>query len=104
VHCSSGGFDGAPIKPGPLYQVPLAHAVREAGIKTVAVGLITQPAEAEAIVVDGDADLVAVARTALDDPNWPIHAAHALGVPGEDLWPLQACYRIPSWEQALGRR
>ena len=104
VDCSSGGFDGAALKPGPLYQVPLAHAVREAGIKTTAVGLITEPADAEAILANGDADLVAFARTALDDPNWPIHAARALGVLGEDLWPLQAGYRIPGWEQALGRR
>ena len=104
VHCSSGGFEGAGIKPGPLYQVPLAHAVRDAGIKTIAVGLITEAADAEAIIVNGDADLVAFARTALDDPNWPIHAARELGVLGEDLWPLQAGYRIPPGEKALGRR
>jgi 2,4-dienoyl-CoA reductase-like NADH-dependent reductase (Old Yellow Enzyme family) len=103
VDCSSGGFDGYGIKPGPLYQVPFAHAVREAGIKTMAVGLITEAADAEAIVANGDADLVALARTALDDPNWPLHAAKALGVAGHDLWPKQAGYRMPGWEQALGR-
>jgi 2,4-dienoyl-CoA reductase-like NADH-dependent reductase (Old Yellow Enzyme family) len=67
------------------------------------VGLITDARDAEAIVARGDADLVAFARTALDDPNWPIHAAKALHADGHDLWPLQARYRIPGWEQALGR-
>jgi 2,4-dienoyl-CoA reductase-like NADH-dependent reductase (Old Yellow Enzyme family) len=104
VDCSSGGFEGGGIKPGPLYQVPLAHAVRSAGIKTMAVGLITEPADAEAIVAGNDADLVAFARTALDDPNWPIHAARALGVADDTPWPRQAAYRIPGWDQALGRR
>ena len=104
VDCSSGGFDGPGVKPGPLYQVPLARAIRESGMKTIAVGLITEPADAEAIVAKGDADLVALARTALDDPNWPIHAARALGVQQDELWPQQARYRIPGWEQALGRR
>jgi 2,4-dienoyl-CoA reductase-like NADH-dependent reductase (Old Yellow Enzyme family) len=104
IDCSSGGFDGPGIKAGPLYQVPLAHAVRNAGIKTMAVGLITEPTDAEAIIANGDADLVALARTALDDPNWPIHAARKLGVPAGDVpWPVQAGYRIPGWDQALGR-
>jgi 2,4-dienoyl-CoA reductase-like NADH-dependent reductase (Old Yellow Enzyme family) len=67
------------------------------------VGLITTAAEADAIVAKGDADLVAFARTALDEPNWPIHAAKELGVRGHDLWPTQARYRIPGWELALGR-
>jgi 2,4-dienoyl-CoA reductase-like NADH-dependent reductase (Old Yellow Enzyme family) len=65
---------------GPSYQVPLARAVREAvGIPVVAVGLITAPEQAEAIVATGDADLVGVARTVLYDPRWPWHAAAALG-------------------------
>lgn len=103
IDCSSGGFDGYSLKPGPLYQVHLAHAVREAGIKTMAVGLITEPADAEAIVAKGDADLVAFARTALDDPSWPLHAARTLGVKHHDLWPRQERYRIPSWEAVLGK-
>jgi 2,4-dienoyl-CoA reductase-like NADH-dependent reductase (Old Yellow Enzyme family) len=103
IDCSSGGFEGYGIKPEPLYQVRLAHAVREAGIKTMAVGLITEAADAEAVVAKGDADLVALARTALDDPNWPIHAAKELNIQGHDLWPIQARYRIPGWEQALAR-
>lgn len=103
IDCSSGGFDGPGITPGPLYQVPLARAIRETGMKTIAVGLITEPRDAEAVVANGAADLVALARTALDDPNWPLHAAKALGVHGHELWPIQARYRIPSWEKALGR-
>lgn len=104
IDCSSGGFDGPGIKSEPLYQVPLAHAVRDAGITTMAVGLITEAKDAEAIVANGDADLVAFARTALDDPNWPIHAARELGLPADEVpWPLQAGYRIPTWDKALGR-
>ncbi len=103
IDCSSGGFEGSAIKAEPLYQVRLARALREAGAMTIAVGLITTAAEAEAIIAKGDADLVAFARTALDEPNWPIHAAKELGVEGHDLWPTQARYRIPGWEQALGR-
>lgn len=103
IDCSSGGFEGYSVKPHPLYQVPFAHAVREAGIKTMAVGLIAEPADAEALLQRGDADLVAFARGALDDPNWPLHAARTLGVPGHDLWPKQAAGRMPPWERALGR-
>ena len=67
IHVSSGGFDGAGIKPGPLYQVPLSKAVRESGAKTIAVGLITDPRDAEHILSSGEADLVAFARGALED-------------------------------------
>ncbi|HET7055545.1 MAG TPA: tRNA-dihydrouridine synthase, partial [Thermomicrobiales bacterium] len=68
------------IPVGPSYQVPLARAVKRAvGIPVVAVGLITDPQQAEAIVGTGDADLVALARGILYDPRWPWHAAAALG-------------------------
>ena len=81
IHVSSGGLDprqAIPVAPG--YQVPLARAVKQAvGMPVVAVGLITAPEQAEAIVATGDADLVAVARTILYDPRWPWHAAAALG-------------------------
>ena len=107
VHCSSGGFDGGAIKLAPLYQVPFARAVREgADIPTMAVGLITQPAEAESIIAHGDADMVALAREALDDPNWAVHARYALG--GEDdpytYWPKQAGNRIRDKDRALNLR
>ena len=106
IDCSSGGFEGYGIKPAPLYQVPLARAVRRAGVATMAVGLISDPAAAEAIIANGDADLVALARGALDDPNWPLHAHHALDGGGEayDLWPPQARNRMRDRDRALGLR
>lgn len=106
VDCSSGGFDGAVLAPKPLYQVPLGRTVRDgAGIATAAVGLITRPEEAAAIVAGGDADFVALAREALDDPNWPLHARAALGV-GVDYadWPKQSGYAVRNKDRALGLR
>jgi 2,4-dienoyl-CoA reductase-like NADH-dependent reductase (Old Yellow Enzyme family) len=81
VDCSSAGLvPSAQVKVGPGYQVPFARAVRaEAGVPTIAVGLITEPAQAEEIVGSGAADLVMLARAELRDPYWPIHAARALG-------------------------
>ncbi|HEY1607116.1 MAG TPA: NADH:flavin oxidoreductase/NADH oxidase [Allosphingosinicella sp.] len=81
IHVSSGGTSPAQSIPmGPGYQVPLARAVRQAvDIPVIAVGLITEPEHAEAIVHNGDADLVAIARGILYDPHWPWHAAAALG-------------------------
>ena len=65
---------------GPNYQVPFARAVKQAtGLPTIAVGLITEADQAEAIVGTGDADLVALARGVLYDPRWPWHAAAHLG-------------------------
>jgi 2,4-dienoyl-CoA reductase-like NADH-dependent reductase (Old Yellow Enzyme family) len=104
IHCTSGGFDGARIPLGPLYQVPLAAAVRAgAGVPTAAVGLITTAPEAEAILADGKADVIALARQALDDPNWPLHAERQLGAgDGYKSWPLQAGYAIRNRDRALG--
>ena len=88
VDCSSGG--GTPQLPpvGPGYQLPFAEKIRrEAGIATMAVGLITTPEMAEEIVRNGRADLVAMGRELLRSPYWPLQAARALGV---DLaWPKQ---------------
>ena len=65
---------------GPGYQVPFAQAVKEAtGANTIAVGLITEARQAEAIVASGKADLVALARGMLYDPRWAWHAAAELG-------------------------
>lgn len=104
IHCSSGGFDGATIPIGPLYQVPLADAVRKgAGVATAAVGLITTAREAEGILASGQADLVALARQALDDPNWPLHAQRELAGGGDyGLWPCQAGYAVRNKDRALG--
>lgn len=81
IDCSSGGgVHDAKVPAGPGYQVPFARAIRaEAGLPTIAVGMITEPAQAEEIVASGAADLVMLARAELRDPYWPIHAAQALG-------------------------
>ena len=81
VHVSSGGLDPRQQIPvGPGYQVPLARAVKKAvAIPVVAVGLITDYDQAEAVVASGDADMVALARGILFDPRWPWHAAAHLG-------------------------
>ncbi|QEL22681.1 NADH:flavin oxidoreductase/NADH oxidase [Bosea sp. F3-2] len=81
VHVSSGGLSTAQKIPlGPSYQVPLARAVKQAtGIPTIAVGLITEPEQAEAIIGTGEADLVGLARGILYNPRWPWHAAAELG-------------------------
>lgn len=81
VHVSSGGLDPAQQIPvGPSYQVPLARAVKAAvRIPVIAVGLITEFEQAEAIVSTGDADLIALARTILFNPRWPWHAAAHFG-------------------------
>jgi 2,4-dienoyl-CoA reductase-like NADH-dependent reductase (Old Yellow Enzyme family) len=81
IHVSSGGLTPAQQIPvGPSYQVPLARAVKAAiGVPVIAVGLITEFEQAEAIVGTGDADLVALARAILYDPRWPWHAAAHFG-------------------------
>jgi 2,4-dienoyl-CoA reductase-like NADH-dependent reductase (Old Yellow Enzyme family) len=81
IHVSSGGLTPAQQVPtGPSYQVPLARAVKAATtLPVVAVGLITEFEQAEAIVSTGDADFVALARAMLYDPRWPWHAAAHFG-------------------------
>jgi len=89
IDCSTGGLvSDARIPAGPGFQVPFAAAVRnEAGIPTAAVGLITEPFQAEQIVRTTMADAVLVGRELLRNPYWPLYAAKALGV---DLaWPNQ---------------
>jgi 2,4-dienoyl-CoA reductase-like NADH-dependent reductase (Old Yellow Enzyme family) len=81
IDCSSGGlvpYAKIPVTPG--YQVPFAEAIRaKANIATAAVGMITEPDQADAIISSGQADLVLLARKMLSDPYWPIHAAKQLG-------------------------
>jgi NADPH2 dehydrogenase len=81
IDCSSGGITAdtrTPTTPG--YNLPIAERVKkEAGITTRVVGLITKPEQAEAIIAEGKADMVAMARAMLDDPRWGWHAAAALG-------------------------
>ncbi len=78
---SSGGISPQQkISSGPGYQVPFAEAVRAAtGLTTMSVGLITEPRQAEEILANGKADLIALARGMLYDPRWPWHAAAELG-------------------------
>ena len=85
VDCSSGGMRGAPVvSAGPVgygYQVPYAGKIRtEADIMSMAVGLIVHAAQAEEILQGGQADLIALARELLYNPNWPMDAARKLGV------------------------
>jgi 2,4-dienoyl-CoA reductase-like NADH-dependent reductase (Old Yellow Enzyme family) len=81
IHVSGGGTSPAQAIPiGPGYQVPYAERLkREVRIPVIAVGLITEPEQAEAILVEGQADAVALARAMLYDPRWPWHAAAQLG-------------------------
>jgi len=98
VDCSSGGILGSataatktlvPRVPG--FQLPFAERVRrDAGVKTMAVGLILTPQQAEEALAAARADLIAIGREALYDPNWPLHAAQALGAdPEMARWPRQ---------------
>ena len=91
IDCSSGGgVATAKVPVGPGYQVPFAERIRrEAGIATAAVGLITEPIQADAIVREGRADVVLLARALLNDPHWPLHAAKALGQTAAAKPPLQ---------------
>lgn len=98
IDASSGGVSPKQKIPlGPGYQVPLAEAIRkETGLTTIAVGLITQPKQAEEIIASGKADMVALARGMLYDPRWGWHAAAELG--GHVSAP-QPYWRAPPHEQ-----
>jgi 2,4-dienoyl-CoA reductase-like NADH-dependent reductase (Old Yellow Enzyme family) len=94
IDCSSGGMvprANIPVAKG--YQVPFAKRIRnEAKIKTAAVGLITEPAQANEIITEGDADLVLLAREFLREPYWALKAQHELGA--EPTWPIQYGYAV----------
>ncbi len=95
VDVSSGGMvPDAQIPTGPGFQVEFAARTRrEAAIPTAAVGLITEPAQADAIVEKGEADLVLLGRELLRNPYWPLHAAAALGE--ATRWPPQYLRAAP---------
>ena len=92
VDTSTGGNVRAQIPVGPGYQVPFARRVRaEAGIPSGAVGLITDPKQAEDILAEGSADVILLGRELLREPHWPLRAAAELGVEDEEqaaLWPV----------------
>ncbi|HWQ38682.1 MAG TPA: NADH:flavin oxidoreductase/NADH oxidase [Burkholderiales bacterium] len=108
LDCSSGGLKGAAtaarIKRSPGFQVPFSDRVRrEVGMRTMTVGLILEAHQAEAILQAGQADLVAIGREALYDPNWPLHAEVALGVEGEyESWPVQYGWWLEKRRHMLG--
>lgn len=104
LDCSSGGnVAKARIPIGPGYQVPFAEQVRrEAGIATGAVGMITEPAQADEIIRTGRADLVLLARELLRDPYWPLRAARELEQPGH--WPAQYLRAAPKGTPVPGAK
>ncbi|OCX52732.1 oxidoreductase [Mucilaginibacter sp. PPCGB 2223] len=95
VDCSSGGnVASAKIPVGPGYQVQFAEAIKkQTGILAGAVGMITEPKQADEIIQSGKADIVLLAREMLRDPYFPLRAAHVLG--HEVKWPLQ--YERAKW-------
>ena len=103
IDASSGGLaPGQKITLGPGYQVPFADAIRkEVGIPTIAVGLITEPKQAEDIIAAGRADMVALARGLLFDPHWAWRAAAELG--GEVRAPKQYWRAAPRGAEAIFR-
>jgi 2,4-dienoyl-CoA reductase-like NADH-dependent reductase (Old Yellow Enzyme family) len=111
IDCSSGGLTGtataARIPRGYGFQLPFAKRIRkEAEIATMAVGLIVHPQQAEDALVEGAADLIAIAREAMFDPNWPLHAEMALGAAEGEVyasWPKQAGWWLERREPGLRR-
>jgi 2,4-dienoyl-CoA reductase-like NADH-dependent reductase (Old Yellow Enzyme family) len=110
VDCSSGGILGSAtaatrtlVQRVPGFQIPYAERVRkEAGLMTMAVGLILTPQQAEEALQAGRADLIAIGREALYDPNWPLHAAAALGADPEfQRWPVQYGWWLTRRESLL---
>ena len=98
VDVSSGGAVAEQqITVGPGYQVPFARQVRAtAGVPVAAVGMITEPAQAEQILERGDADAIFVARAGLREPSWPLRAGHELGIGHHDL-PYPPQYERGAW-------
>lgn len=96
VDCSSGGLvPNAKVPLGPGYQTPFAQRIRrDVGIATGAVGLITEPVQAEQVIRSGQADLVILAREMLRDPYWPLRAARELKHPVG--WPVQYLRAAPA--------
>jgi len=107
VDVSSGGVSTqgqASVPAAPGYNVPIARRIRhDAGLPTRVVGLIIDPKQAETIVAEGSADMVALARAFLDDPHWAWHAAQVLG--GDVVHPPQYRRAAPGlWPGARQRQ
>ena len=117
IDCSAGGMtEGAvaDLAPGYGYQVKYAeHIRRQSGVSTMAVGMIVHPDQADRIIRDGSADLVALGRELLHNPNWPLDAAQKLGAVKFDHIPKGYAYflerratsaeiRPSTWQRGLG--
>jgi 2,4-dienoyl-CoA reductase-like NADH-dependent reductase (Old Yellow Enzyme family) len=119
VDCSSGGVSGAPRfrvqddgKPlnkssarEPGFQVPYARRIKqETPLKSMAVGVIIDPDQAEEIATAGHADFVALGREIMHDPFWPLHAAHQLGVDADfSMWPKQYKWAVDRRAQIVAQ-
>ncbi|HSP25223.1 MAG TPA: NADH:flavin oxidoreductase/NADH oxidase, partial [Saliniramus sp.] len=109
IDCSSGGLAGsataAKVKRGPGFQLPYAEAVRRATeMPTMAVGLIMEPQQAEDALIAGQADIIAIGREVLANPNWPLQALAALEGAGPETfrrWPQQAGWWLERRQQAM---
>lgn len=107
IDVSAGGV--APtfnVSPGPAYLAPFAHAIKKrAKVQTMAVGLITEPRQAAHIIDDGQADLVAIGREALYNPQWPLHAEKELTGNTLDFsaWPVQEGHWLARRAQVLAK-
>ena len=101
IDASSGGLDERQTIPvGPGYQVDFAATIRErVGIPTGAVGLITEPIEAEQVIATGRADVVSIGRAGLREPAWPLRAAHELGVSRSEA-PYQPAHLRGAWRSS----
>lgn len=110
IHVTTGGVSPEQaIKIAPGYQVPYARRVKaEVALPTIAVGLITEPEQAEAIIASGEADAVSLARAMRYDPRWPWHAAAKLGArvrAPKQYWRSQPrAYKDLFEEAAFGQR
>ena len=110
IDCSTGGLGRSPqalrVSRGYGFQVPFAESVKQgADVTTMTVGLILDAKHANEIVASNRADLVAIARGALDDPNWPLHARRALHVqrPPYEAWPKQYGIWLEQRERVLDK-
>lgn len=109
IDCSTGGVGGKErprrmvIEQG--FQVPFSSQVRaQADIATMAVGFLWDTDVVAAVIDDGHADMVAMARELLDDPNWPLHAAAALDVDlNHELWPIEAGWWLMKRDRLLAK-
>jgi 2,4-dienoyl-CoA reductase-like NADH-dependent reductase (Old Yellow Enzyme family) len=100
IDVSSAANVPAEIPVGPGYQVPLAAEVAGTGATTAAVGLLTEPVQAEQVLVNGDADVVLIGRAALREPAWPQRAAHELGLDWREA-PYPKQYTRGRWGAGL---